>query len=68
MSLPKARIMSPISRIIPTVWAAIRNLSLGFLPVIGVTLPLFSAGGSSEMATLLGIGLVQSVARHCRQR
>ena len=44
------------------------GMVLGFLPVIGVTLPLFSAGGSSEMATLLGIGLVQSVARHCRQR
>lgn len=39
------------------------GMVLGFLPVIGVTLPLFSAGGSSVMGTLLGIGLVQSVAR-----
>ena len=39
------------------------GMVLGFLPVIGVTLPLFSAGGSSVMGTLLGIGLVQSVTR-----
>ena len=34
MSFPKASIIRPIRSIIPTVWAAIRNLSLGFLPVI----------------------------------
>ena len=44
------------------------GMVLGFLPVIGVTLPLFSAGGSSVMGTLLGIGLVQSVARRTWHR
>jgi cell division protein FtsW (lipid II flippase) len=31
---------------------------LGILPVLGVPLPLISAGGSSLIATLGGIGLV----------
>jgi cell division protein FtsW len=31
---------------------------LGVLPVLGVPLPLISAGGSSLIATLAGIGLV----------
>ena len=44
------------------------GMVLGFLPVIGVTLPLFSAGGSSVMGTLLGIGMVQSVARRTWRR
>ncbi|MBR1483134.1 MAG: FtsW/RodA/SpoVE family cell cycle protein [Ruminococcus sp.] len=40
------------------------GMVLGLLPVIGVTLPLFSAGGSSVISTLLCIGLVQSVYTH----
>lgn len=40
------------------------GMVLGFLPVIGVTLPLFSAGGTSVIATLIGIGMVQSVRGH----
>ncbi len=40
------------------------GMVLGFLPVIGVTLPLFSAGGTSLMVTLICIGLVQSVRGH----
>jgi cell division protein FtsW len=36
---------------------------LGVLPVLGVPLPLISAGGSSLMASLLGIGVVLSFAR-----
>ncbi len=39
---------------------------LGVLPVLGVPLPLISAGGSALIATLLGIGLVLSFARHSR--
>ena len=31
---------------------------LGLVPVLGVPLPLISAGGSSLIATLAGIGLV----------
>ena len=38
------------------------GMVLGFLPVIGITLPFFSAGGSSIMSILICIGLVQSVS------
>lgn len=37
---------------------------LGLLPVLGVPLPLISAGGSSLIATLVAIGVVLSFARH----
>lgn len=40
------------------------GMVLGFLPVIGITLPLFSSGGSSALSTLICIGLVQSVRYH----
>lgn len=36
----------------------------GLLPVIGVTLPLFSAGGSSLISVCIGIGLAESVCMH----
>jgi cell division protein FtsW len=36
---------------------------VGVLPVLGVPLPLISAGGSALIATLLGIGVVLSFAR-----
>jgi cell division protein FtsW len=36
---------------------------LGVLPVLGVPLPLISAGGSALIATLLAIGVVLSLAR-----
>lgn len=40
------------------------GMVLGFFPVIGITLPLFSSGGTSALSTLLCIGLVQSVRNH----
>lgn len=40
------------------------GMVLGFFPVIGITLPLFSAGGTSALATLICLGLVQSVCTH----
>ena len=40
------------------------GMVLGLLPVIGITLPLFSSGGTSALAVLLGIGLVHSVHYH----
>lgn len=45
-------------------WHAFFNLGMvvGILPVVGVTLPLFSAGGSSVLTILIGIGLVYNVA------
>jgi len=36
---------------------------LGMLPVLGVPLPLMSAGGTALVATLIGIGVVLSLAR-----
>jgi rod shape determining protein RodA len=41
------------------------GVNAGLLPVTGLTLPLVSYGGSSLWTTLIGIGLVESVAlRH----
>ena len=40
------------------------GMVLGLLPVIGITLPFFSSGGSSMLSILIGIGLVQSVYYH----
>jgi rod shape determining protein RodA len=45
-------------------WHAVFNLGMatGLLPVVGVTLPLFSYGGSSVMTVLIGIGFVMNVS------
>ena len=40
------------------------GMVLGFFPVIGITLPLFSSGGTSALSSLVCIGLVQSVRGH----
>ena len=40
------------------------GMVLGFLPVVGITLPFFSVGGSSVMSVLICIGFVQSVVCH----
>lgn len=40
------------------------GMVLGFLPVVGITLPFFSSGGSSAACLYLGAGLVQSVYMH----
>ena len=37
------------------------GMVLGVIPVIGITLPFFSSGGSSIMSMMIAIGLVQSV-------
>lgn len=42
-----------------TVWNI--GMCLAILPVMGITLPFFSAGGSSAACLYLGFGLVQSV-------
>ncbi|MDP3901924.1 MAG: FtsW/RodA/SpoVE family cell cycle protein, partial [bacterium] len=39
---------------------------LGLLPVIGVTFPFFSYGGSSLLVNAMLIGIVQSI--HLRHR
>ena len=45
-------------------WQLVINIGmvLGLAPVVGVPLPLISYGGSSLIATFLGLGLVSSVA------
>ncbi len=47
---------------------AVENIGmcLGVLPVIGITLPFFSYGGSSMLASMCLIGLVMSAASHNR--
>lgn len=45
-------------------WHTAINIGMvaGFLPVVGVTLPLFSYGGSSVVTVLAGAGLLMSVS------
>ncbi len=44
------------------------GMVLMLLPVIGITLPFFSAGGSSTLCLYLGVGLVFSIYRFNRSR
>ena len=45
---------------------AVENIGMcmGILPVIGITLPFFSAGGSSTVCLYMGVGLIQCVYMH----
>ena len=43
------------------------GMNLSLLPVVGITLPLLSAGGTSVTVTYLAIGLAQSVHMHTRE-
>ena len=45
-------------------WQAVINMSMamGLLPVVGITLPFFSYGGSSMISLLVGTGLVMNVS------
>ncbi len=45
---------------------AVENIGMcmGLLPVIGITLPFFSAGGSSTVCLYMGVGLIQCVYVH----
>jgi rod shape determining protein RodA len=44
-------------------WQAVINLFMimGFLPVVGIPLPLFSYGGSSLWTTLLAVGILMNI-------
>jgi len=51
-----------------TTWISVQafiniGVSLGALPISGVTLPFVSIGGSSLVATMIGMGIVLNVAR-----
>ena len=45
-------------------WQTVINLGMvcGLLPVVGITLPLFSYGGSSMVTMLTGVGLLMNVS------
>jgi rod shape determining protein RodA len=45
-------------------WHTVFNIGMtvGVLPVVGITLPLFSYGGSSTLTTLVGFGLLMNVS------
>ena len=38
------------------------GMTLGIMPITGITLPLLSYGGSSVLTTMLAIGLLQSIS------
>jgi len=40
------------------------GMNLGILPIIGISLPLISYGGSSLIATFVGLGILQSIKTH----
>ncbi len=40
------------------------GMNVSLVPVIGITLPFFSAGGTSTLANFIGLGLVLSVYTH----
>ena len=40
------------------------GMVMGLLPVVGITLPFYSSGGSSAACLYLGVGLVQNVFMH----
>ena len=42
------------------------GMTIGIMPITGVTLPLMSYGGSSVITTLLAIGLLQSIYARAR--
>lgn len=42
-------------------------MALGLLPTKGIPLPFFSFGGSSLLSTLVGIGILLSISRQCRE-
>ena len=38
------------------------GMTIGILPVVGITLPLFSYGGSSTLTTMIGFGLLMNIS------
>jgi len=39
------------------------GMNIGLMPITGITLPLVSSGGSSLVATLISLGLIESIAK-----
>ncbi len=51
-------------------WQSLFNLGMvsAILPVVGITLPLFSYGGSSVLMALLGVGLLLNISMQSSER
>ena len=43
------------------------GMNIGIVPITGITLPLFSFGGSSIIATFLGLGLISGFKQKEKQ-
>ena len=43
------------------------GMTIGIMPITGVTLPLMSYGGSSVIVTFLALGLLQSIHAQARE-
>ena len=43
------------------------SMVLGMLPIVGSPLPIMSYGGSSMLATMIGLGIVMSAKVHSQQ-
>jgi rod shape determining protein RodA len=43
------------------------GMTIGIMPITGITLPLMSYGGSSVIATFIALGLLQSVHAQARE-
>ena len=43
------------------------SMVLGLLPIVGSPLPIMSYGGSSMLATMIGLGIVMSAKVHSQQ-
>ena len=40
------------------------SMTLGLMPITGITLPLVSYGGSSLLVNLIAIGLLNNIGKH----
>lgn len=43
------------------------GMNIGLLPITGITLPLISYGGSSLLATMITLGMVESISRKSKR-
>jgi rod shape determining protein RodA len=43
------------------------GMTIGIMPITGVTLPLMSYGGSSVIVTFIALGLLQSIHAQARE-
>lgn len=43
------------------------GMNIGLLPITGITLPLFSYGGSSLLSTMISLGILESISRQNRE-